>query len=150
MTVDFAFRKAPAYRVAGIAWKGQWSEAKVRSNFARIEKWAKANGLRTGKWFFREPNLQSFEVLIEVRGPARSSDGVRVRSFRAGRVATITFDPDVISPRVVYHGIYDWLRSQRKEKAIRSVGDSREVYDADPWRNAKAWAHTTIQVVVRP
>ena len=150
VTVDFAIRKSPAYRVAGIAWKGSWSEAKIRSNFARLEKWAKANHLRTGKWFFREPNPRSFEVLIEVRGAARSAGGIRVRKFPAARVAAVTFDPEVVSPRVIYHGIYDWLRWQRKEKTIRSVGDYREVYTADPWRSAKAWAHTTIEVVVRP
>ena len=150
MTVEFAFRKVPAYRVASIAWTGKWSEAKVRSNFARVERWAKSKGLRTGKWFFREPDEHSFEVAIEVRGAAHSADGVRIRSYRAARVATVTFDPEVVSPQVIYHGITDWLRWRRKEKKIRSVGDYREVYTADPWRNAKAWAHTTVEVIVRP
>ena len=150
MTVDFAFRRAPAFRVASIAWKGPWSEAKVRSNFSRIEAWAKAHRLRTGKWIFREPDERSFEVAIEIRGSAPAHRGIRLRTYPASRVASVTFDPEVVSPAVIYHGITDWLRWRRKEKKIRSVGVYREVYDDDPWRNAKAWARTTVQVVVRP
>jgi effector-binding domain-containing protein len=150
MTIDFSFGKAPAYRVATIAWKGNWSEAKVRGSFAKIEKWAKSNRVRTGKWFFREPNMHSFEAAIEVRGKVRGGDGIRVRTYPASRVATITFDPDVVSPAVIYHGITDWLRWRRKEKKIRSAGDYREVYTDDPWKNPRAWSQTTVQVLVRP
>lgn len=150
MTVDFAFRRAPAYRVAYIAWKGPWSESKIRSNFARITAWARKNGVRTGKWIFREPGEATWEVGIEVRGKARSSGGVRLRTFPAARVASVTFDPEVVSPAVIYHGITDWLRWRRKEKKIRSVGSYREVYFDDPWANPKAWARTNVQVVVRP
>ncbi len=150
MTVDFGYGRVPLRRVASIAWKGTWSEAKIRSNFARIEKWTKARGLRTGAWIFREPNPTSFEVAIQVLGKARGGDGIRVRSLAAARVARVTFDPEAVSPRVIYHGVYDWLRAQRREKKIRSVGDYREVYTADPWRNARAWAHCTVEIVVRP
>ncbi len=150
MTVDFAFRRAPAYRVAYIAWKGPWRETQIRSNFGRIASWARKNGVRTGKWIFREPGERTWEVGIEVRGKARSSGGIRLRTFPAARVASVTFDPDVVSPAVIYHGITDWLRWRRKEKKIRSVGSYREVYDGDPWVNPKAWARTNVQVVVRP
>ncbi len=150
MTVDFAFRRAPAYRVASISWKGPWSESKIRSNFARIVAWAKKNRLRTGKWIFREPGERAWEVAIEIRGRARSSGGIRLKTFRASRVASVTFDPDLVSPAVIYHGITDWLRWRRKEKKIRSVGAYREVYDGDPWSSSKAWARTNVQVVVRP
>ena len=149
MTVDFSFRRMPALHVATIAWKGPWSEAKVRTNFRRIEAWAKANHLRTGRWVFREPNERSFEVAIEVRGTPRSAGPVRQKTYPAATVASVTFDPNAVSPRVIYHGISDWLRWRKREKEVRSVGDYREVYDDDPWRNPKAWARTTIQVVVK-
>lgn len=149
MTVDFQFRKAPAYRVASLRWKGPWSEARIRTNFRRIATWAKQHGLRTGAWLFREPGEKEWEVLIEVRGRARSDGPIRVRTLRATRVASVVFDPNAIAPRVVYHGITDWLRSRRKGKAIRRVGSYREVYHGDPWADKKAWAATEIQVEVR-
>lgn len=149
MTVDFSFRRAPAMHVAAIAWKGPWSEAKVRANFGRVAAWAKANGLGTGKWVFREPSEREFEVAIEVRGRALSGGGVRLKTYPAATVASVTFDPDLVSPRVVYHGVTDWLRWRKREKEVRSVGQYREVYAADPWRNPKAWAQTNVQVVVR-
>ena len=55
MTVEFEFKKSPAYRVAYIAWTGPWNEQKIRSQFARVEKWAKDHGYSTGRWVFREP-----------------------------------------------------------------------------------------------
>jgi hypothetical protein len=60
------------------------------------------------------------------------------------------FDPEVVSPRVVYHGMTDWLRWRRKEREVRSIGQYREVYPGDPWRDKNAYARTEIQVVVRP
>jgi DNA gyrase inhibitor GyrI len=149
MTVDFSFRRVPAYRVASMTWKGPWSEAKIRKNFNRVAAWAKANRLRTGRWIFREPGERTWEVAVEIHGRARPGAGVRLKTYPAATVASVTFDPDVVSPRVVYHGITDWLRWRKREKEIRSVGSYREVYDADPWRSPAAWARTNVQVVVR-
>ena len=149
MVVDFRFKKAPAMRVVAYRWTGPWKEARIRSEFRRAAAWARAHGLRTGRWVFVEPKERTWEVAVEVRGRARSADGFRVRTLPATRVASVEFDPDEVSPRVVYHGITDWLRWRRKENEIRGSGPYREVYAADPWANAKAWAHTEIQVVVR-
>ena len=150
MTIDFALRRSPAYRVASFSWTGPWSDAKIRSNFRRVERWAKDHRLRTGKWIFRGHGPRAWEVAIEIRGSARPSAGIRLRTYRASRVASVTFSPDVVSPEVIYHGITDWLRWRRREKKIKTIGSYREVYDGDPWRNARAWARTTIQVAVRP
>jgi hypothetical protein len=150
MTVDFAFKRAPRYRVATMTWKGPWSDAKIHRHFLQIASWAKTNHLRTGKWIFLEPGDRKWEVGIEVRGPARPGDGIRMRTFPAARVASVTYDPDVVSPEVIWHGVTDWLRWRKKEKKIRSVGGYREIYDGDPWRDKKVYAHTTVQVVVRP
>lgn len=150
MTVEFSLRRSPAYRVASISWKGPWNERKIRANFDRVAAWAKSNRLRTGKWIFREPGERAWEVAIEIRGKARPAKGIRLRTYPATRVASVTFDPEVVSPAVIYHGVTDWLRWRRKDKTIRSVGGYREVYDGDPWRDRRAWARTNIQVAVRP
>ncbi len=149
MAVDFAIKRSPAYRVARVRWKGPWSDAKVRQKFGQVVAWARRQKIRTGKWIFREPGEGVYEVAIEVRGRARSDGSVRVRTYAAGSVASVVFDPDVVSPRVVYHGLNDWLRWQKKDHTIRSAGMYREVYSDDPWKNAKAYHHTEVQVAVR-
>jgi effector-binding domain-containing protein len=149
MTIDFAMGRAPALRVASVRWKGPWKETKIRQQFEKVERWAKAEGLRTGVWVFREPGERSWEAGIEVKGSARSRGGIRLRTLPATPVAKVVFDPEVVSPRVVYHGLTDWLRWRRKDGEIRSVVSSREIYRGNPWRDAKVWAKTEIQFVVR-
>ena len=149
MVVDFKIKRAPAYRVASIAWKGPWNERRIQSQFERVEKWARAKGLKTGTWVFREPGTRAWEVSIEVRGPAHSDGPIRMRTLPASSVASVVFDPKIVSPAVVYHGVNDWLRWRKRDKTIKSVGSYRELYDGNPWKEPKAWAHTEIQVVVR-
>lgn len=149
MAVDFVFKKVPGFRVASIAWKGPWSDRSVHEHFLQVKKWADARKLRTGKWIFREPDERKFETAIEVRGRCRSEGGIRVRNVRPATVASVVFDPEVIEPRVVYHGLYDFLRWRRKAGDIRSIGDYREVYSGDPWKNRAAYARTDVQIVVR-
>jgi effector-binding domain-containing protein len=148
MVVDFKIKRTPSYRVAAISWKGPWNERRIRAQFDRIAAWARQSNVRTGLWIFREPTTRTWEVAIEVKGTARSDGPIRVRTLPAATVASVVFDPNVVSPAVVYHGVTDWLRWRKKDKTIRSVGIYREVYNGDPWRESKAWAHTDIQVVV--
>jgi len=150
MTVDFVLKKVPSVRVASIQWTGPYSEAEIRRRFAEVRSWTVAHRLRPGRWVFREPGERRWEVGIEVPGRARSEGRVKVRTLPAMRVATVTFDPEVVSPRVVYHGISDWLRWRRKEKKIRRVVSTREIYPGDPWKDARAWSRTEVQFVVRP
>ncbi|MGA8663692.1 MAG: GyrI-like domain-containing protein [Thermoplasmata archaeon] len=151
MTVEFEFKKSPAYRVAYIAWTGPWNEQKIRSQFARVEKWAKDHGYSTGRWVFREPGERKWETGIEVRGAqVHSHPPIRLKSLPATRVARAVFDPDVVAPNVIYHGLNDWLRWRKKEGKIRSVVSTREVYTADPWKDKTACARTEVQFVVRP
>lgn len=150
MTVDFALKKVPSLRVATIRWTGPYSEAEIRRRFAKVRSWAIDHRLRAGRWVFREPGERRWEVGIEVPSRARSEGVVRVRTLPATRVATVTFDPEVVSPEVIYHGLSDWLRWRRKEKKIRSIVSTREIYPGDPWKDAKAWSRTTVQFVVRP
>jgi hypothetical protein len=64
-------------------------------------------------------------------------------------VARAVYDPEIIEPRVVYHGLSDFLRWRKKDHEIRSVGGYREVYSGDPWKDTRAYAHTEVQVGVR-
>ncbi len=151
MTVDFAIKRAPAYRVASVRFTGPYQEKKIRSEWEAIATWAKARGLRTGKWFFIEEDdgpRYKFEVAIEVRGKAKGDRKVRLRTFAASPIATVTFDPDVVSARVVYHGLSDWLRWRKKDKTIKRARTWREVYNGNPWKDARAWSHAEIQVTV--
>ena len=149
MTVDFAWGKVPSLKVASIAWTGPWNERTIRANFERLERWAKARRLRTGRWIFREPGERRWEVALELRGQARGGDGVRIQTLPAATVARVVFDPEEVSPRLVYHGLSDWLRWRRREKEIRSVVSSREVYSGNPWTDRRAWARTEVQFIVR-
>lgn len=149
MPVDFEFAKAPAMRVASITWKGAWSDARVRQKFEAIERWAKSRRLATGSWVARWRSETKYEVAIEVKGRARGDSTVRLKTLRPSRVARVVFDPEVVAPRVVYHGLTDWCKWRRREKKIRSVVGSRELYRGNPWRDAKAWAHTEVQFLVR-
>jgi effector-binding domain-containing protein len=149
MTVDFVLKKAPSIRLAAIRWTGPYDESQIQKRFEQVEKWARARGLKTGRWVFREPGTRVWNTGIEIRGKARSEGRVKIRTLPAGTVASVVFDPDVVSPRVVYHGLSDWLRWRRKEKAIRSVVSYREVYLGNPWKDKKAWAKTEVQFVVR-
>jgi effector-binding domain-containing protein len=150
MVVDFAFKKTPAYRVAYIRWKGPWSDRRIRSEFSRLAQYARKCGGRTGHWFFREPGTRQWEVALEVRGPkVRPAAPMGLKTYPATRVASVVFDPEAVSPQVVYHGLMDWLRWRRKEGKVRSVGSTREVYDGNPYTDAKAWSRTDVQFLVR-
>ena len=151
IVVDFALKRVPKYRVASVRFVGPYKESRIRGEWQDLARWAKAKGLRTGKWFFSEESVgrrYRFEVAIEVRGPAKSEGRVRIRTLPASAAASVTFNPDVVSARVVYHGLADWLRWRKKDKTIRRVRSYREGYDGNPWTNATAWSHTEVQVRV--
>jgi len=158
MVVDFVIRKAPGYRLATRTMKGTWPGDKaVRAEFEKVHEWAKAKGLRTGKWVFREfgdydkPAKMRYEVGIELRtrSPVRGGKGMSVKTIPSGTVASVTFDPDAVSPRVIYHGLSDFLRWQRKEGKYREAGPYMEVYAGNPWTSERAWAHTQVAAPVK-
>jgi hypothetical protein len=158
MVVDFVIRKAPGMKLAVRTIKGKWPGDKgLRTEFEAVYGWAKGKGLRTGKWVMWEtgdwdkPASMKFMAAVELRtkNPVRGGKGMSVKSFPAVTVASVTFDPDVVSPRVIYHGLSDFLRSSRKEGKYREAGPYMEVYGANPWSSKRAWAHTQIAVPVR-
>jgi effector-binding domain-containing protein len=149
MTVDFSFKRTPSYRVATLARKGGWDEKKLRGQFQTLARWARDHRLRTGRWIFFEPNARTFVAGIEIKGRATGQGPIRMRTLPAATVASVTFNPDDVSPRVIYHGLADWLRWRKKEKEIRRVISAREVYSGDPWSGPKVWSRTEVQFVVK-
>jgi len=149
MVVDFEIAKAAGFRAVTVAWKAPWSEKRMRKEFEALAQWLKARKIPGGRWFMTEKGTNSFVVGIEVRSAVQGDGLVRVRKFAASKVVRVRFDPDEVSPRVVYHGLNDFLRWRRKDKTIRSIGDYREVYDANPWTDPKAWANLRVEAIVR-
>jgi len=149
MTVDFVKGTAPAFVAATVAWGGEYSEKRVRKEFEELAAWVTAAKLRAGRWFFMSHGERRWVVGIEVRGGARGSGKVRVRRYPKRSVVRVSFDPDAVSPRVVYHGLTDHLRWEKRSQRIRSVGDYREVYRGNPWKDASAWSHLTVEAIVR-
>ena len=149
MVVDFAFKRVSGFKAASVSWKAAWSDRRTQKEFEALAAHLARNRVRTGRWIFESDEDRKFRAAIEVKGKFSGSGRFRASTYPASTVASVVFDPNVVSPRVVYHGLSDWLRWRKKEKEIKGTGRYREVYAANPWRVAKAWAATEIQVVVR-
>jgi hypothetical protein len=149
MVVDFEIGKASGFRAATVAWKAPWNEKRIRKEFDAIDRWLKSRKAKTGRWYFIEKGSDRFRVAIEVRSKVDGTARIRIRKFAPTAVVRVAFDPDELSPRIVYHGLNDFLRWRRKDKTIRSVGDYREVYDGNPWTDPKVWAGMRVEALVR-
>ncbi|MCI4343239.1 MAG: GyrI-like domain-containing protein [Thermoplasmata archaeon] len=149
MVVEFRLQRAPSVRVACIVRVGPWREDNLRTEFGELTRWAKHQRLSTGRWIFVERDHHRWEACLEFRGSARAEGRVRLKMLPATLVARVVFDPDQVSSSVVYHGLNDWTRSQRREGKIGSVTGIREVYSADPWSDPVAWANCEVQFTVR-
>jgi len=149
MVIAFSFHKSPSYRVACLQHKGPWKEDRIRADFRTVAAWAKKHKLKTGHWIMLEGAEEGWTACIEIRGEAKSEGPIRVRRLPAVTVAGAVFDPDVVAPHVIYHGLMDWLRWRRKEGKIKRIVSSREVYVDDPWTNPNSWARTQVQFIVR-
>ena len=147
--VDFSIKQSRQYRVASIKGKVPWSEATLKAGFRELAKWTKARGIPTGKWLILSRGRVTWEACLEIKRPARGEGKIHVTVLPATMVAAITFDPRQVSPRVIYHGMLDFLKWRRKAKEIRSVGYTREVYDGDPWSSSEAWSRATVEYIVR-
>jgi DNA gyrase inhibitor GyrI len=149
MVVDFSIKRAPSFRVASIVRVGPWKEDNLRTEFGELVRWAKRQGIRTRRWIFLERGNDRWEACLEFAGRAVPDGRIRLKTLPATSVASVTFDPDKISPRIVYHGLSDWTRWRKKDHTIKSVSSVREVYTGDPWKDRSAWAHCEVQFVVR-
>jgi hypothetical protein len=151
MFVDFALKKAPSYRVATIVRIGAWKEDNLRAEFQELGRWARKQKIRTGRWIFVDAhrNHRRWEACLEITGKPRAEGRIRLKTLPASWVARVVFDPDLVSSRLVYHGLADWTRWRRTYKEIRSVTSVREIYSRNPWKDKKAWRNCEVQFLVR-
>jgi len=133
---------------------GSYDRNMLRSEFSQLVKWAKKRKLGTGKWilyFIDEPggsrpmNRLRSEACLQIKGRAKSEGKIKVKKLPAHKVASVTFNPDKVSPRLVYSGIYGWLRYA----GFKDTETGREVYIGNPWSYPRAWANTEVQVPVK-
>jgi len=90
----------------------------------------------------RPMNKLRSEACLQIKGNAKSEGKIKVKTLPAQNVASVTFNPDKVSPHLVYSGIYGWLRYS----GFKDTTQGREVYDGNPWRNPRAWANAEVQV----
>ncbi|MGI0068073.1 MAG: hypothetical protein ACREB9_06625 [Thermoplasmata archaeon] len=135
--------------MASIVRIGPWRENNLRTEFGELTRWARRQKLRAGRWIFLEKGHHRWEACLEIRGRATPEGRIRLKTLPATWVASVVFDPDEVSSRVVYHGLSDWTRWRKKDRQVRGVTDVREVYSGDPWKDTEAWAHCDVQFVVR-
>ncbi|MGI0090844.1 MAG: GyrI-like domain-containing protein [Nitrososphaerales archaeon] len=158
MVVDIIIKRDRSYRVIVKGKVGPHSgDNNLRSEFRELVGWAKKNKIRTGKWLMFELDgpeaplsKRRWEACLEVKGTfnTKPEDDLSFRRLPAQLVASVTFDPDQFSTRLVYHGLECWLEWRTKRGEMKEAGPTREVYIGDPWTNAKSWANTEVQVPV--
>jgi DNA gyrase inhibitor GyrI len=159
MTVDIIIKKEPSYRVISKSYVGPYTGGDMlKEEFREVSGWAKRNGMKPGKWFFYEledPNTpegsRRWEACIEVRGrpKAKLPSDLQLKELPAQLVASVVFDPEQVSTRLVYHGLEGWLQWRTKFEEYEEAGPTREVYLGDPWTDKRAWANVDVQVPIR-
>ena len=154
MVVDIKVKQVPSYTAATLIHYGPHGPNMFRNEFNQLTKWAKKNKVRTGKWVMRwldEPGhgprskIRS-EACIEIKRKAKPEGKIMIKRFPKQTVLSVVFDPNKVSVRLVYSGIYGWIRYS-KLKATDSP--PREVYAANPWKSSFAWANAEVQVPVK-
>ncbi len=153
MVVDIKTKRAPRYTVASIRRVGPYSSNMLRAEFGRLLGYAKKRRLRTGKWFLyfldepgsRPARKLRSEACLEIRGKAKPYGKVKVKRLPRQTVLSVTFNPNKVSPMLVYSGLYGYLRFA----GFREAGPSREVYVGSPWTNPRAWANAEVQLPVK-
>ncbi len=154
MAVDIKMKQVPSYTVAALIHYGPHGPNMFRTEFDRLVKWAKKNKLRTGKWIMRwldEPGSKPTgkirsEACLEIEGKARTEGMIKIKKFPKHIVVSVIFDPERVSPRLVYSGIYGWLRYSDFQA---TNSPPREVYAGNPWISPHAWANAEVQVPVK-
>jgi len=154
MAAEIKVKRAPTYKVASIMRVGAYKANMLRSEFSQLTKWANKKRLGTGKWilyFIDEPggrrpmNKLRSEACLQIKGRAVNDGKITVKKLKAQKVAYVTFNPNVVSPMLVYSGIYGWL----EYAGYKEAGLAREVYAGNPWTNTRAWANAEVQVPIK-
>jgi effector-binding domain-containing protein len=151
MAVDIKVKNTPAYNVASIEKTGGMGSEPLRSEFRELEKWAKKSKVKAGKYFCyfyevgRTPDKYRFEACLEIRGNPEPEGKIKIKELPKLKVASVSFNPEKISPRLVYNGVYGWLKEN--DEGYKEAGPfSREIYPGNPWTSSWAWTRAEIQV----
>lgn len=154
LVVDFRLKTAPSYDVAYIMRVGSYSGSNMwRAEFTQLVRWANKKKLRTGKWicYFidewgsRPESKRRSVACLEIKGKAKPEGRIKIMRLPRQKVVSVTFNPDKISSRLVYHGIEGWLQY----RPFKEAGRSRELYKGSPWTDPRAWANTEVQVPIK-
>lgn len=159
LTVDIVIKKEPSYTVVSKSFVGPYTGGDMlKDEFREVHNWVRKHGMKPGKWFFYElddPDLpegsRRWEACIEVHGrpKAKLPKGLELKDLPAQLVASVVFDPEQVSIRLVYHGLEGWLQWRTKFGEYEEAGPTREVYSGDPWRSKEAWTNVDVQVPIR-
>ena len=151
MAVDIKVKNSPSYKVASLERTGGEGSEPLRSEFKQLEKWAKKAKVKTGSYicYFHEmgktPDRYRFEACLEISGNPESEGKIKIKELPKTPVASVKFNPEKISPRLVYNGVYGWL-GENDEGYKVSDTFSREIYPGNPWTSSWAWSRAEIQV----
>ena len=154
MIVDIKVKQVPGYTVASLIHYGPHGADMFRNEFSQLVKWANKNKLTTGKWIMRwldEPSKKPAskirsDACLEIKGKARTEGKITIKKFPKQTVVSVTFNPEKVSARLVYSGIYGWIRYSDYEA---TDSPAREVYSGSPWLNPRAWSNAEVQVPVK-
>ena len=91
-----------------------------------------------------EPERRSVACL-EIKGKAEPEGKIKIMKLPKEKVASVTFNPDKVADRLVYHGIEGWLQYS----SFRAAGPSRELYIGSPWTNRRAGTNAEVQVPLK-
>jgi len=154
LLVDIKVKTAPRYHVAYLIRIGAYSGQNMwRPEFNQLVTWAKKNRVRTGKWIMyfidawgtRPSRKRRSVACLEIKSKAKPRGKIKIMTLPRQKVASVTFDPDKVADRLVYHGIEGWLQY----RTFREAGPSREIYLDSPWTNPRAWANAEVQVPIK-
>ena len=154
MVVDIKVKQVSGCTVASLIHYGPHGADMFRNEFNQLVRWASKNKLWTGRWIMRwidDPGKKRTsrirsDACLEIKGKAKPEGKIRIKKFPKQTVLSVTFDPEKVSTRLVYSGIYGWIRYSAFEA---TDSPSREVYIGNPWKNPRAWANAEIQVPVK-
>ena len=151
MAVDIKIKKTPSYKVASLERTGGEGSEPLRREFQDLEKWAKKSKVKVGKYlcyFYeagRTPDRYRFEACLEIRGNREPEGKIKIKELPKLTVASVKFNPEKVTPRLVYNGVYGWLGEN--DEGYKVAGSfSREVYPGNPWTSSWAWNRAEIQV----
>ena len=154
LVVDIQVKTAPSYNVASLLRVGPYRNNILRPEFDKLAKWAKKKRIKRGKWILifhdedgkRPENKRRWEACLEIKGKAGSEGKLKVKKLPKLKVATVKFNPNQVSARLVYHGLYGWIEQNGD---FKDAGPPREIYPGSPWTNPRAWANAEVQVPIK-